>query len=279
MYNLGEFQTLVIKRFKNNGAYIGFKDVKNEKVDILLPKKEVLETDKVLDEIKVFIYKDSDTRFIATRKVPKISLGKLKALEVTDISKIGAFLDWGLEKELFLPFKEQIMKLQKGKKYLVALYIDNSQRLCATMKIRDYLVSNSPYKQNDWVKGVVYSINKEYGAFVAVDNMYEAMIEKKDIVGVLEIGEETEFRVSKVKKDGRLNLVLKNISYLEIDDNAKIIYDILKKSGGFLAVNDKTDSEKIKDIFLMSKSSFKKALGRLLKNKKIKFYENGIKLI
>lgn len=279
MYNLGDFQTLVIKRFKNNGAYIGFKDVKNEKIDILLPKKEVLDTDKVLDEVKVFVYKDNENRFVATRKIPKISLGKLQTLEVTDISKIGAFLDWGLEKELFLPFKEQIMKLQKGKKYLVALYIDKSERLCATMKIRDYLSSDSPYKQNDWVRGVVYSINKDYGAFVAVDKKYEAMIEKKDIVGVLEIGEETEFRVAKVKKDGKLNLVLKNISYLEIDDNAKVIYDILKKSNGFLSVNDKTDPEKIKEIFLMSKSSFKKALGRLLKNKKIEFYKDGIKLI
>ncbi|KXB44410.1 hypothetical protein HMPREF3188_01305 [Tissierellia bacterium KA00581] len=279
MYNLGDFQKLIIKRFKSNGAYLGFKDIKNEKIDILLPKKEILESDKVGDEIEVFIYKDGKSRFVATRKKPKISIGHLEVLEVTDISKIGAFLDWGLDKELFLPFKEQSMKVERGKRYLVALYIDKSERLCATMKIRDYLTSDSPYVQGDWVNGVIYSINKEYGAFVAVDKKYDAMIEKKDIVGVLEIGETVKFRVSKVKKDGKLNLLLTNISYMEIDENAQKIYDILVNNGGFLSVNDKTDAQKIKQMFCISKSSFKKAIGRLLKNKKIKFESDGIKLI
>lgn len=279
MYNLGEFQKLVIKRFKNNGAYIGLKDVKNEKLDILLPKKEVLETDKVDDEIEVFVYKDNQARFVATRKKTKISLGKLETLEVMDISKIGAFLDWGLEKELFLPFKEQTMKLEKGRKYLVALYIDKSERLCATMKIRDYLTSDSPYKEGEWVEGIVYSIHKDYGAFVAVDKKYDAMIENKDIIGVLEIGEPINFRISKVKKDGRLNLVLKNLSHVEINDNAEILFNIIKDRGGFLDLNDKSEPEKIKEICSMSKSSFKKAVGRLLKNKKIQFEGNGIKLI
>ena len=279
MYNLGEFQKLVIKRFKNNGAYIGLKDVKNEKLDILLPKKEVLETDKVDDEIEVFVYKDNQARFVATRKKTKISLGKLETLEVMDISKIGAFLDWGLEKELFLPFKEQTMKLEKGRKYLVALYIDKSERLCATMKIRDYLTSDSPYKEGEWVEGIVYSIHKDYGAFVAVDKKYDAMIENKDVIGVLEIGEPISFRISKVKKDGRLNLVLKNLSHVEINDNAEILFNIIKDRGGFLDLNDKSEPEKIKEICSMSKSSFKKAVGRLLKNKKIQFEGNGIKLI
>ena len=271
MYNLGEFQKLIIKRFKNNGAYIGLKDVKNEKLDILLPKKEVLETDKVDDEIEVFVYKDNQSRFVATRKKTKISLGKLETLEVMDISKIGAFLDWGLEKELFLPFKEQTMKLEKGRKYLVALYIDKSERLCATMKIRDYLTSDSPYKEGEWVEGIVYSIHKDYGAFVAVDKKYDAMIENKDIIGVLEIGEPINFRISKVKKDGRLNLVLKNLSHVEINDNAEILFNIIKNRGGFLDLNDKSEPEKIKEICGMSKSSFKKAVGRLLKNKKIQW--------
>ncbi len=279
MYNLGEFQTLVIKRFKTNGAYIGIKEIKNEKLDILLPKKEVLETDKVGDEIDVFIYKDNQARFVATRKTPKISMGKLETLEVMDISKIGAFLDWGLDKELFLPFKEQSMKLEKGRKYLVALYVDKSERLCATMKVRDYLTTDHNYESGQWVDGIIYSVNKEYGAFVAVDKKYDAMIENKDIVGVLEIGEPINFRISKVKKDGRLNLVLKNVSYLEINDNAEILFNELKKNGGFLDVNDKTDSEIIKKMFGMSKSAFKKAVGRLLKTNRIKFEGNGIKLV
>lgn len=279
MYNLGDFQTLIIKRFKNNGAYVGIKDIKNEKLDILLPKKEVLDSDKIGDEIEVFIYKDNQSRFVATRKIPKISMGRLETLEVTDISKIGAFLDWGLDKELFLPFKEQNMKLEKGRKYLVALYIDKSERLCATMKIRSYLTSDSPYKEGDWVNGVVYSTHKDYGAFVAVDKKYDAMIENKDIVGVLEIGVLINFRISNIKKDGRLNLVLKNISHLEINDNADFLFNLIKEKNGFLNLNDKSSPEKIKEVCGMSKSSFKKAVGRLLKNKKIKFENSGIILI
>ena len=245
----------------------------------MLPKKEVLETDKVDDEIEVFVYKDNQSRFVATRKKTKISLGKLETLEVMDISKIGAFLDWGLEKELFLPFKEQTMKLEKGRKYLVALYIDKSERLCATMKIRDYLTSDSPYKEGEWVEGIVYSIHKDYGAFVAVDKKYDAMIENKDIIGVLEIGEPINFRISNVKKDGRLNLDLKNLTPVEINDNSEILFNIIKNRGGFLDLNDKSEPEKIKEICGLSKSSFKKAVGRLLKNKKIQFEGNGIKLI
>lgn len=154
-----------------------------------------------------------------------------------------------------------------------------SERLCATMKIRDYLTSDSPYKEGDWVEGIIYSIHKDYGAFVAVDKKYDAMIENKDIVGVLEVGEPTSLRVSKVKKDGRLNLVLKKISHLEIDDNAEVLYKVLVENGGFLDVNDKTNPDKVKEMFGMSKSSFKKAIGRLLKNGKIKFEGNGIKLV
>ena len=279
MYNLGEFQKLVIKRFKTNGAYIGISDIKNEKMDILLPKKEVLETDMVGDEIEVFIYKDNQSRLVATRKKPKITIGKLEALEVTDNSKIGAFMDWGLEKELFLPFKEQTIKLEKGKKYLVALYVDKSERLCATMKVREYLTSDSDYKEGDWVEGIVYSTHKDYGAFVAVDKKYDAMIENKDIMGVLEFGEPINFRISKIKKDGRLNLVLKNVSHLEINDNAEDLYKILLKNDGFMSVNDKTDPESIKELFGISKSAFKKAVGRLLKMNRIKFEDNGIRIV
>src|SRR5690606_38959205 len=116
-------------------------------------------------------------------------------LKVKDITKIGAFLDWGLEKDLFLPFKEQTMKLEKGMKYLVGLYIDKSDRLCATMKIKDFLRTDTPYKENDWVKGTIYSINEDMGAFVAVDNKFQGMIPKRELIGVYAPGEEVELRV------------------------------------------------------------------------------------
>ncbi len=133
------------------------------------------------DMVEVFIYRDFQDRLTATIRRPKVVLGEIGSLKVVDITKIGAFLDWGLEKDLFLPFKEQSMKLEKGREYLIALYIDKSDRLCGTMKIKDYLESDSPYKEGDWVKGTIYSINDEFGAFVAVDNKYEGLIPKKRI--------------------------------------------------------------------------------------------------
>jgi len=266
---MGEDGSLLIEHVSEMDKLYFIKRGSSNKIELTLPRKE----NSMYYELKHFV-----DLYDENKKESPINSFSL-SLEVMDISKIGAFLDWGLEKELFLPFKEQTMKLEKGRKYLVALYIDKSERLCATMKIRDYLTSDSPYKEGEWVDGIIYSIHKDYGAFVAVEKKYDAMIENKDIVGVLEIGEPINFRISKVKKDGRLNLVLKNFSHAEINDNADILFKILKERNGFLELNDKSNPDKIKDICGMSKSSFKKAVGRLLKTKKIIFEGNGIKLI
>jgi len=277
MYNLGEMQDMIIKRIQKNGAYIGLENSGRDD-DILLPISEIENDDKVGSKVRVFVYKDGENRPIATKRTPKILLNEISHLEVKEITKIGAFLDWGLDKDLFLPFSEQTIQIKRGRKYLVALYIDKSSRLCATMRIREYLKNDSKYKENDWVTGIVYNIVDDLGAFIAVDGKYEAMLPEYEAKGIIVVGEDIQARVASVKEDGRINLTLKRMSYLEIDRDSEIILTTLKDNNGFLPYNDKSDPAIIRENFSMSKSSFKKAVGRLLKENKITFYKNGIKL-
>ncbi len=277
MIELGKIQKLEVKRNTSIGVFLN--TGKQERYDdILLPKKEVPEGTKTGDILEVFVYKDSENRMISTMKKPKVTLGEIGLLKVVDITKIGAFLDWGLEKDLFLPFKEQTMKLKKGKEYLIGLYIDKSQRLCGTMKVRDFLRNDSPYKENDWTKGTIYSINDEFGAFVAVDNKYEGLIPKRELVGVHIPGEEVNVRITNVKKDGKLDLSLRDRSHMEIDSDIDRIVDKAMENNGILYLNDHSSPKEIRRKLSMSKSAFKKAVGRLLKEGRIEFIENGIKL-
>jgi hypothetical protein len=279
MIEIGEIQKLEIKRKTSVGVYLNSKGSRKEDKDVLLPNKEVPKGANIGDEIEVFIYRDSKERLIATTRKPKVTLGEIGLLKVVDITKIGAFLDWGLEKDLFLPFKEQTMKLEKGRKYLIGLYLDKSDRLCGTMKIKDFLKNDSPYRENDWVKGTIYSINKEIGAFVAVDNKYEGLIPKNELIGVYVPGEEANLRVINVKEDGKLDLSLRDKSYMEIDKDAELILNKAKENGGILLLNDYSSPKEIRNELNISKSAFKKAVGRLLKEGKIEFIEKGIKIL
>ena len=162
---LGEKQVLTVVKKVDFGVYLG-----SDEERVLLPKKQVPEGIEPGDPVEVFLYKDSSDRMIETTSEPKVTLGSLAVLEVVDVGRIGAFLDWGLEKDLLLPFREQTVKVEKGDRCLVSLYIDKSGRLCATMKVYPLLRTDSPYKKDDMVTGTVYEINREYGVFVAVDD-------------------------------------------------------------------------------------------------------------
>ncbi|NMB08617.1 MAG: S1 RNA-binding domain-containing protein [Tissierellia bacterium] len=278
MIELGRMQKLEVKRDTSVGVFLNVENSKESDKDVLLPKKEVPEGTEVGDVLEVFIYRDFKERLIATTRRPKVVLGEVGLLKVVDITKIGAFLDWGLEKDLFLPFKEQSMKLEKGREYLIGLYIDKSDRLCGTMKIKDFLESGSPYKEGDWVKGTIYSINDEFGAFVAVDNKYEGLIPKKELIGVYVPGEVVDLRVTNVKEDGKLDLSLRDKFYIEMEDDAEYILNKLEEKGGVLMLNDYSSPKLIRKELNMSKSAFKRAVGRLLKMGKIEFIEDGIKL-
>ncbi|BBF44380.1 S1 RNA binding domain [Lachnospiraceae bacterium KM106-2] len=277
MIHLGEMQSLVVVKTTDFGVYLSTSS-ENEKDKVLLPRKEVPAGTKVGYHMEVFLYKDSEDRPIATTTQPPISLGGIALLKVKEVATIGAFLDWGLAKDLLLPFKEQTRELQAGDDVLVTLYIDKSKRLCASMKIYDYLQLDSEYQKDDKVTGVVYEIIPEFGAFVAVDNKYSGLIPKKELFDHIKAGQQIEARVMSVKPDGKLDLSLREKAYVQMDNDASAIYNALTNAGGFLPYNDKSDPEKIKEVFHMSKNAYKRAIGRLLKEGKLEFKNNGISL-
>ncbi len=278
MIELGKFQKLQVIRNAEFGLYLNSKEHKSE-TDILLPIKQVPEGISIGDEIEVFIYKDSEDRIIATTKKPKLVVGEVGVLKVVETTRIGAFLDWGLDKDLLLPFKEQIGKVERGREYLVGLYVDRSDRLCATMKVNRILSSDSPYKVDDKIQGIIYRINKDMGVFVAVDNKYDAMIPKHELYWTYRIGDKIEARVTKVREDGKLALSLREKGQVQTDEDVIRVLTKIIKNGGVLMLNDDSSPEEIKEQLNMSKSAYKKVIGRLLKERKIEIIKNGVKLL
>lgn len=270
---LGKKQVLTVVKQVDFGVYLGSD---NDKV--LLPKKQVPSGVELGDPIEVFLYKDSSDRLIATTNQPKVTLGNIAVLTVAQVGKFGAFLDWGLEKDLFLPFREQTYKVKPGDEVLAALYIDKSSRLCATMKVYEYLRKDSPYQKDDHVTGVIYESSDNFGMFVAVDNCYSALIPKKEVVRSLKVGQKITARVTEVKPDGKLTLSVKEKAFIQMDKDAVFVLEKIEACGGSIPFTDKADSELIRQEFDMSKNAFKRAVGHLYKERKIVILENEIKL-
>lgn len=285
MIRLGEIQTLKIIKKVEFGVYLaengqkaengGKQGLQTEKV--LLPARQVPRGTGLGDAIEVFVYRDSKDRLIATTNRPLITLGGVARLRVVQTGQIGAFLDWGLEKDLLLPFKEQKKKVREGETCLVALYIDKSGRLCATMNVYRYLRQDSPYKKDDRVTGTVYEISDNFGAFVAVDDIYSGLIARKELYGDVQVGGTVAARVTEVKEDGRLNLSIREKAYLQIEKDAEKILQIIDSYDGALPFTDKASPETIKREMQMSKNEFKRAVGHLLKEKKISIGERAIR--
>ncbi len=276
MIKLGEKQKLVIVKKVEFGVYLA--PSKEEPEDkVLLPIKQVPQGSEPGDSLEVFIYRDSQDRLIATTNEPKLVMGAVAELEVAQVGKFGAFLDWGLEKDLLLPFKQQSRKVKQGDKVLVSLYIDKSRRLCATMNVYENLRTDSPYKKDDKVTGRVYEISDNFGAFVAVDNMYSALIPLKELYGKIEAGEDVAARVVQVLEDGKLTLSVREKAYLQIEKDAEAILKLLDSYEGSLPFNDKAAPEVIKYETGMSKNEFKRAVGNLLKAGKIEITEKSIR--
>ena len=274
MIELGKKQTLEVVKKVEFGVYLAEEQGSMDKV--LLPKKQVPEGAEAGTQIEVFIYRDSKDRLIATTAVPKLTLGELAVLTVKEVGKIGAFLDCGLEKDLFLPFKQQTRKVCTGDEVLVAMYIDKSNRLCATMNVYEYLKKESPYTKEDTVHGVIYEISKNFGAFVAVDNLYSALIPAKEFHGEYEIGDVVEARVTGVKPDGKLDLSIRRKAHLQMDEDAEYVMQVIDEFDGVLPFNDKVSPEIIQREFKMSKNAFKRAVGKLYKEARIEITENRI---
>lgn len=268
---LGKKQVLTVVKQVDFGVYLG-----SDEERVLLPKKQVPAGIEIGDPVEVFLYKDSDDRLIATTGEPKLQLGEVAVLDVVEAGKIGAFLDWGLEKDLLLPFKEQTRKVAAGDTCIVALYIDKSERLCATMKVYDYLAKDSPYQKDDHVSGTIYEISDNFGVFVAVDQKYSALIPKREAYGKLRVGDVVEARVTEVKPDGKLDLSIREKVEVQMDKDAATVWEGLVRHQGELPFTDKADPETIKKEFQLSKNAFKRAVGRLLKEGKIEIKEKSI---
>lgn len=276
MIELGVVQKLKIKRFTSVGAFLNTDESKDD--DVLLPKSQVPEDFKEGDEIEVMVYKDSKDRVIATTNRSKLEVGEMGHLTLVSQTKIGSFLDWGLEKDLFLPFAETVGSVEEGKSYLVGVYLDKSDRLCATMKVKDLLRTDPPYEVDERVEGTIYSINRDIGAFVAVDDKYDGLIPNKEFIGAYEVGDLVQVRITNIKEDGKLDLSLKDKGYVQMDIDGETILDKLKKNKGYIALNDNSSPDEIRKELKMSKSGFKRAVGRLLKGDMIEFYNDGIKI-
>ncbi|MCD8009378.1 MAG: S1-like domain-containing RNA-binding protein [Lachnospiraceae bacterium] len=268
MFALGKTQSLMVQRINDSGAILAEPGHAAGET-VLLPGKQIPPGAGPGSTVSVFIYRDSEDRLIATTKTPAMELGELAVLEVAQATNIGAFLRWGLDKDLFLPFKEQKAKLRPGMRVLVALYIDKSDRLCATMNVYDWLQTDAPYQRNDRVWGTVYTIRPGIGAFVAVENRYFGLIPEQELYTRLSVGERVEARVIKVRPDGKLNLSTRKKAYAQIDEDAERVLRALREYGGELPFDDKADPERIKKELELSKNAFKRAVGHLLKQGQI----------
>lgn len=278
MIRLGEKQELVVVKKVDFGVYLA---ANPEKADerVLLPAKQVPEGSDVGDRLEVFIYRDSEDRLIATTHMPKLQMGQVAELTVAQTGKLGAFLEWGLEKDLFLPFKEQRGRVREGESVLVSLYVDKSDRLCATMNVYEALRTDSPYQAEDRVRGRVYEISDNFGAFVAVNNLYSGLIAAKELYGDIRPGIDVEARVLRVREDGKLDLSIREKAYLQMDTDVEKILELLKSYEGALPFNDKAAPEVIRHETGMSKNEFKRAVGRLLKQGRIEIGEKTIRLL
>ncbi|MDO4321332.1 MAG: S1-like domain-containing RNA-binding protein [Lachnospiraceae bacterium] len=275
MLLIGEKQELEIVKEVAFGVYLA--EQAGDKTTVLLPKKEVEAGMKCGDKVCVFLYKDSSDRLIATRREPLLTIGRTAVLKVKDVTRIGAFLDWGLEKDLLLPFHEQTAKVYPGDECVVALYQDKSSRLCATMKVYPYLSKSSPYRAEDQVRGRVYEISDNFGAFVAVDDCYSGLIPKREGNAGLKVGNIVRARVTGVKEDGKLDLSIRDKAYLQMDEDAEYVMQTIEEYDGVLPFDDKVSPEIIQREFGLSKNAFKRAVGRLMKQGRVEIRSGHIR--
>ena len=280
MIKIGKRQKMIVDRFTSVGAYLTEVEKEGEELEdisILLPNNELEERElQEGDEVEVLIYMDSEDRPVATFRKTEALVGTLAKLEVTDVNpKLGAFMDWGLKKELLLPRGQQEIPVEVGKKYLVGIYEDSKGRLSATMKIYKFLLPSTSIKKNDIVSGTVYRIEPNIGVFVAVEDRYFGLIPKIEYFKDYKVGDEIEARVIRVREDGKIDLTPRERAYIQIDEDAELILGKMRLLGDSFGFTDKSSPEEIIDYFNMSKKAFNRAMGNLLKNGKVEKNEKG----
>lgn len=276
MVNIGKYNTLEVVKQLDFGIYLDG----GEKGEILMPKRYVPANCQIGDKVDVFIYLDSEDRLIATSDKPFATVGEFAFLKVKSVDKIGAFLDWGLMKDLLVPFREQKMKMIAGRKYLVYIYIDSeSQRIAATAKIDKFLDNVPPAYEIGQEVDLIIDNETELGYNAIINQLHKGMLYHNELFEYLEPGMQMKGFIKKVREDDKIDLSLYPIGYQRVEGVLQDVLYRLKEAGGYLAVTDKTEAEVIYNTFGMSKKTFKKALGSLYKQRLIVLEENGIRLV
>ncbi len=275
MIHIGEYNTLTILREKEPGLFLS--DEENN--EVLLPNRYVPKEFKIWDKLEVFVYLDNEERLVAVTDRPYITKGEFAVLRCNQVSEYGAFLDWGMVKELFCPFKEQAFKMKKGGWYLVHCYLDDkTDRLVASSKTKKFL-SNQELTVKEFEEvDLIVSHPSEIGMNVIVNKKHLGLIFNDSIFQDLSVGDKLKGIVKKIRKDNKLDIALGQVGYRNIEPNAETIMNELEDNSGFVNINDKSSPEAIKETFQMSKKSFKKAIGSLYKQKLITIKEDGIHL-
>ena len=273
---LGKFNQLEVVKEVDFGVYLDG----GEEGEILLPTRYVPEDCKIGDILNVFLYLDMDERLIATTLTPFVQVGQFACLEVSWVNQYGAFLNWGLMKDLFVPFREQKMKMQVGRKYVVHAHLDEeSYRIVASAKVERYLSKEKPeYAAGEEVNILIWQ-KTDLGFKAIIDNKYSGLLYENEIFSSIETGMEMKAFVKQVREDGKVDLILQKPGFEKVDDFAKTLLDYIKEQGGWIHLNDKSPAEDIYDTIGVSKKTFKKGVGDLYKKRLIALHEDGIALV
>ena len=273
---LGKFNQLEVVKQVDFGMYLDG----GEEGEILLPTRYVPEDCKVGDWLNVFLYLDNEERLIATTLTPLVQVGEFACLEVSWVNQFGAFLNWGLMKDLFVPFSEQKMKMQVGNKYVIHAYIDDeSFRIVASAKVDRYLSKEkAPYQPGEEVNILIWQ-KTDLGFKAIIENMYSGLLYDSEIFQTLHTGDTLKAYIKQVREDGKIDLILQTPGFEKVDDFSKTLYHYIADHGGRIGLNDKSPAEEIYDVFGVSKKTFKKAVGDLYKKRLILLHEDGIELV
>ena len=275
MINLGEINKLTILRSTDNGFYL----IDEEENEVLLPNNYIEKGWGIGDEVEVFVFKDSDDRITATNQTPKIKLNGFALLQVNDINSVGAFLNWGLPKDLFVPFKEQKHKMREGKHYVVTMFLDyESERLVASSKIDTFLEYEEVELTNGQEVDLIIYERTPLGYNCVINGLYKGLIYENEVFRDLNIGEKTTGYIKTLREDNKIDVSLQKVGYVAQDENQEKILNILKGDAGYIGLTDKSKPEDIYEELRMSKKAFKKAIGGLYKQKVIWLKNDGIYL-
>ncbi len=276
MVEIGKYNVLKVVKDLDFGLYLEG----GELGEILLPRRYVPVNCSVDDELEVFIYLDSEDRLIATTEMPEATVGEFAYLNAVEVGKVGAFMDWGLPKDLLVPFREQKVDIEKGRSYVIYVYLDDeSKRIAGSSKVEKFL-DNLPldYEEGQEVDLLIYS-QSDLGYKAIINNTHSGMLYENEVFKKIRKGDKLKGYIKKVREDDKIDLILEKPGYEKVDSIAQSILDELKKNQNFLKITDKSPAEEITSVFGISKKNFKKAIGSLYKQRIISIDPDGIRYI